>query len=392
MAQHRSYARGGGEDRSGGDRNAGANTAIPPPTTPQLHTVPSVDAAELTAGCALNEGFRLLQYQLAGVPPTLRALLGWVERGKMATILARSAMALGATLTRKLALVPSLLVEWQGSPSLLRACILSAQARRLLADVPFTRPFLRTQSRAFHEAVAAGTSELPTALCQVTQQAIGAAEEQIRTSCHRLVETHLYMVHFIAQEYRAVGIPEEDVHDLIQEGSLGLLAAAERFDVRAGARFRTYAPYSLRQAVTRALRTRRIVLPPRAQQRIARQLTRKAAQLEQLFTHAISPDELATATGMSPRDIAAAFATQRREISLDTPLGDGRSWADVLAPHLTNRPTTTNGPARKRRRTWRGYGRDACDKWLHLPPLPIRDVAWRSSACVRTDHRVTVSY
>ena len=65
--------------------------------------------------------------------------------------------------------------------------------------------------------------------------------------------------------------------------------------------------------------------------RIAHHLARKARQLEQLFTRAISTDELAAATGVLPRDIAAAFATQRREISLDAPLDDGRSWADVLA-------------------------------------------------------------
>ncbi len=89
--------------------------------------------------------------------------------------------------------------------------------------------------------------------------------------------------------------------------------------------------YWLRQAVTRSLRTRRIVLPPRAQQRNARQLTRKIQQLEQLLTRAITPDELAAATGLLPREIAAALATQRHEISLDAPLGDGRSWAEVLA-------------------------------------------------------------
>ncbi|MBM4259579.1 MAG: hypothetical protein FJ147_27235 [Deltaproteobacteria bacterium] len=116
-----------------------------------------------------------------------------------------------------------------------------------------------------------------------------------------------------------------------QDGALALLAAAELFDVRAGARFRTYAMYWLRQAVTRSLRTRRLVLPSRAQQRIARQLRRKTEQLEQLLTRAVSPDELAVATGLLPRDIAAALATQRREISLDAPLGEGRVWADVLA-------------------------------------------------------------
>lgn len=302
----------------------------PPPTDLSAGTA-IADAAELAAGCALNEGFALLQSQLTGVPTTLRALVHWAERSKVATIVSSTAATQVALILRKLTLLPPLLAEWEACPSLPTAQVLCAQARHLLSEVPFTRQFLRTQSRTFHEAVAAGTTEVPAALCHTIHHAICAAEDQIRVSCHRLVEGHLYMVHLIAQEYRAVGIPEEDIADLIQDGCLGLLAAAELFDVRAGARFRTYATYWLRQAATRSLRSRRIVLPPRAQQRIARQLLRTAQQLEQLFTHAISPDELAATTGLSPHDIAAALATQRREISLDAPLRDGRSWADVLA-------------------------------------------------------------
>ena len=302
------------------------------------------NTAELTAGCALSEGFGVLQFQLIGLPITLRAVLERAQRGKVASILSPTAATRVATITGKLALVPPLLAEWQQSPSLPTAQVLCAQARRLFADVPFTRQFLRTQSRAFHTAVAAGTTELPVELCRATQRAIGAAEEQIRLSCHCLVESHLSMVHVLAQIYRGFGIAEDDVSDLMQDGCLGLLAAAELFDVRAGARFRTYATYWLRQAVTRSLRTRRIVLPPRAQQPIARQLTQKTQQLEQLLTRAISPDELAAAMGLLPRDVAAALATQRREISLDAPLSDGRSWADVLA--APDPPEEEDGPLR----------------------------------------------
>ena len=316
------------------DSRRTGTSATPPsqPSPTDLHASTAVtDAEELAAGCALNEGFALLQSQLIGVPTTLRALLHWAERGKVATIVSSTAAAPLAVILRKLTLLPPVLAEWESCPSPPAAQVLCAQARHLLAEVPFTRQFLRTQSRAFHEAVAAGTIELPAILCQTTHRAILTAEDQIRLSCHRLVEGHLYMVQQIAQEYQAVGIPEDDIADLRQDACLGLLAAAELFDVRAGASFRTYATYWLRQAVTRSLRTRRLVLPPRAQQRIARQLLRTARQLEQLYTHAISPDELAAATGIAPRDIAAALATQRREISLDAPLGDGRSWADVLA-------------------------------------------------------------
>ena len=300
-------------------------------TTGTHDALASAGDAELAAGCALSHGFALLHHQLTGLPTTLRAVLAYATRGKVARLVSPATAAHVMVVTQKLSRIPSLLAEWEMTPSVPTAQLLCAQARQLFADVPFTRPFLRTQSRAFQEAVAAGTTELPAAVCRVTQQAIGAAEEHIRVSCHRLVERHLYLAHLIAQEYRAVGISAEDVRDLIQDGCLGLLAAADRFDVHAGASFRTYATYWLRQAMTRSLRLRRIVLPPRAQQRLARQLRRKATQLEQLCTHAISPEELATATGLSPGEIAAALATQRREISLDTPLGDGRTWADVLA-------------------------------------------------------------
>lgn len=325
MVPERSHTRGNGA------QTGQAPTGTQPGPTPQIHTGALCEGEELRAGCTLSAGFGRLHHQLTGLPTVLQAVVACAERGKLVTILSPRAPTAVATVTHKLGRVPPLLAEWHTGPSLATAHVLCAQARQLFAHVPFTRQFLRAQSRVFHDAVTAGTTGLPAALCQSIQRSLLAAEEQIRVSCHRLVELHLYMVELIAQEYRAVGIPDADVADLRQDGSLALLAAAELFDVCVGARFRTYAMYWLRQAVTRSLRTRRLVLPPRAQQRIARQLTRKTQQLEQLLTRAVSPDELAAATGVLPRDIAAALATQRREISLDAPLGDGRVWADVLA-------------------------------------------------------------
>ena len=134
----------------------------------------------------------------------------------------------------------------------------------------------------------------------------------------------------------------------MQDGCLGLLSAAELFDIRAGARFRTYATFWLRQAVTRSLRTRRIVVPPRSQQRAARQFARKAEQLEQLYARKISPEELAAATGALPEDIASAFATQLRDVSLDDPFGDGLTLADLLVapdPPLDEDDTRSEGEA-----------------------------------------------
>lgn len=316
------------------------------------------DPAELAAGCALSEGFRCLHTQLLGLPTTLRALLAVAERRKLAAIVPASASLLVTALTQKLLLVPPLLAEWQFPHSLAPAQLLCAQARQLLAGIPFTRQFLRARSRAFHAAVAAGTTDLPTALIEATLCAIQAAEAQIRTSSHHLVVSHLPMVQLMAHEYRRLGVPAEDVRDLMQDGCLALLTAAEWFDVRAGARFRTYATFWLRQAVTRSLRTRRLVVPSRAQQRTARQLTRRAQQLEQLFARAVSQDELAVATGVLPQEIAAAFATQLREISLDAPFGDGLTLIDVLvAPGSLTDASDAEGTSRSTQAPRRRHGR-----------------------------------
>lgn len=338
MAQATPHTQWGGEGTGGSTTTRHPRPLRGGAAAPQAREAMPYDAAELAAGCALSDGFRFLHYHLIGVPTTLRALLSLAQRRKLTEVVPTSASALVATLKQKLIVVPPLLAEWQTPHSLASAQLLCAQARQLLEGIPFTRRFLRARSLAFHEEVAAGTTGLPSELLDTTLRAIHAAEAQIRASSHQLVVSHLSMVQLIAHEYRQVGVLEEDVRDLMQDGCLGLLSAAELFDVRAGARFRTYATFWLRQAVTRSLRARRIVVPPRAQQRAARQLARKAHQLEQLFAREISQEELASATGVLPQEIAAAFATQLRDVSLDAPLGEGLTLADLLvAPgHMTS--------------------------------------------------------
>lgn len=329
MAQATFHTRWGGKGTEASvttqHSRARADTA---PT--RTHAPRSTDPAELAAGCAIAAGFRDLHRQLIGLPTTLRALLALAERRKLASIVPAAAASQVATLTHKLHLVPPLLQEWQAPQSLASAQLLCTQARQLLEEIPVTRQFLRARYQAFQEAVRAGTTELPAALLEVTLAALRTADTQIRVQSNHLVTSHMGMVHLLAREYRHGGVSEDDVRDLMQAGCEALLRAAQWFDVRAGARFRTYATFWLRHAMTHALRSRRIVVPPRAQQRIARQLTRTAQQLEQLFTRPLSPEELAAATGLLPREMATALATQLREVSLDAPFGDGLTLADVL--------------------------------------------------------------
>ena len=147
---------------------AGRGGASPPsqrqPTSPLHSQTPHVrepvpfDAAELAAGCALNEGFQLLHSQLIGVPTTLRALLAVARRRKWTEGMPTTNAAGLASLKKKLLLVPPLLAEWHGGPSLAAAQLLCAQARQLFAGIPLTRRFLRARSLAFqHEAAAHAT-------------------------------------------------------------------------------------------------------------------------------------------------------------------------------------------------------------------------------------------
>ncbi len=350
----------GGAGSGGSIQKSQRQQPLPPhPTTPHARGPVPFDAAELAAGCALSAGFQSLFYHLIGVPTTLRVFLAVAQRRKWTQGMPTTGAAGMEALKKKLVLVPPLLVEWQSAPRLVAAQLLCAQARQLFAGIPLSRRFLRARSVAFQQEAAANTTGVPVKLLATTLQAIRTAEAQIRESSHQLVVSHLHMVHLIGQEYRQLGVPEEDVRDLMQDGCLGLLSAAELFDVRAGARFRTYATFWLRQAVTRSLRTRRIVVPPRSTQRAARRLARKAQQLEQLYARKISPEELAAATGALPEEIVSAFATQLRDVSLDAPFGNGLTLADLLvAPDqpLDGDNKRSKAESSPLRRLGRGHG------------------------------------
>ena len=148
-----------------------------------------------------------------------------------------------------------------------------------------------------------------------------------------IVERHLGLVSTVARRYRDLGLPLED---LIQEGSIGLLEAVDRFDPTRGAAFSTYAYWRIRQAITHAItgQAHMLRLPKHIVER-RRAIARALASLEGQGL-ALSLDLVSAETGLSASAVREALAAPTTVASLDEPLSDGRPFevlfADAAAP------------------------------------------------------------
>lgn len=155
-----------------------------------------------------------------------------------------------------------------------------------------------------------------------TSEARGAraAVRQGKVARHKLIEHNLRLVVSIARRYVGHGMP---LSDLIEEGNLGLMRAAEKFDWRRGYRFSTYATWWIRQAVTRGLAEggRTIRLPVHVGEALTR-IGRESQRLSLELGREPNPQELSVATGLSMERIDEYMSAARLPLSLEAPIGE----------------------------------------------------------------------
>ena len=168
------------------------------------------------------------------------------------------------------------------------------------------------------------TAEMEVELAQKIKQGDQVALE-------KLTKANLRFVVSVAKQYQNQGLT---LPDLINEGNLGLIKAAQRFDETRGFKFISYAVWWIRQSILQALAEQsRIVRLPLNQVGSLNKINKAFSKLEQEFERPPSSDELASALDLTEEKVKDTMKVSGRHVSVDAPFVDGEdnSLLDVMA-------------------------------------------------------------
>jgi len=160
-------------------------------------------------------------------------------------------------------------------------------------------------------------------------------------SLHKLVKANLRFVVSIAKEYAHYGVPLED---LINEGNLGLLKAAQRFDETRGFKFISYAVWWIRQSILAALANHsKIVRMPLNRARVLNQIKKASGELQQKLRRKPEPEEIAAKLGLSVDEVKDTLPLMQDNFFLDDFVGNDEdsTYLDFLED------TSSEGPDNK---------------------------------------------
>ena len=157
-----------------------------------------------------------------------------------------------------------------------------------------------------------------------------------QAALERLTKTNLRFVVYVAKQYQNQGLT---LGDLINEGNLGLIKAAKRFDETKGFKFISYAVWWIRQSILQAIAEQsRIVRLPLNQVGSLSKISKAFSKLEQEFEREPSPEELADILETTVDKISDTLSNSGRHVSMDAPFvqGEENTLLDVLENHEPN--------------------------------------------------------
>ena len=156
----------------------------------------------------------------------------------------------------------------------------------------------------------------------------------------KLTKANLRFVVSVAKQYQNQGLT---LPDLINEGNLGLIKAAQRFDETRGFKFISYAVWWIRQSILQALAEQsRIVRLPLNKVGLTNRIQKAYSMLEQQFEREPSAEELAEVLELDIEEVRSTIGIGGRHVSVDTPLSEGEdnTLIDVMENHNADRAET----------------------------------------------------